>query len=272
MHEYIIDLDTLTQHQEDEFIEQLLQDKTHGPYVPDLIKFGQNFIKSQQLSNMVSIRDIMRSYQLYHFFWSKNILSPITFQPEQVRHYKALIMSIAMTYYLRLPIEHVVTKQNLREQFLIELKRAFHQKEILMFEETIQHELEWMYDQLIIDEGISKTRTLMENLFCNVVCIQANIPLIITGPPGCSKTLSFDLAIANMKGPASKSKLLQQFLNVHRFHYQCSEVSTASEIETRFKEAEDMQRTFYENRILNERCVVFLDEAGTEDYLTIHVN
>lgn len=51
----------------------------------------------------------------------------------------------------------------------------------------------WWY--IYIPPGVAGTPALLENLFCIVVCIQARIPLIITGPPGCSKTLSFTIAV-----------------------------------------------------------------------------
>ena len=67
------------------------------------------------------------------------------------------------------------------------------------------------------------TTALLENLFCTVVCIDAKIPLIITGPAGCSKTLSFTIAVDNMKGKQSIMPLYKKMSHVHPFRYQCSE-------------------------------------------------
>ena len=58
---------------------------------------------------------------------------------------------------------------------------------------------------LFIPRGIAKTQALMENLFCTIVCCCTSTPLIIVGAPGSSKTLSFNLALSNIKGGESKS-------------------------------------------------------------------
>ena len=42
---------------------------------------------------------------------------------------------------------------------------------------------------------------LKENTFLITVSILNNIPIILTGPPGSSKTLSTNLVYKNMKGP-----------------------------------------------------------------------
>lgn len=95
--------------------------------------------------------------------------------------------------------------------------------------------------------------------------MEANVPLIITGPPGCSKTLSFALAVENMKGSAvteKRSAMFKKLKNIHRFHYQCSEYSTAKEIEAVFRYAMENQDKFEAAHMTSEFCVVFLDEAG----------
>ena len=44
----------------------------------------------------------------------------------------------------------------------------------------------------------------MENIFIIIMCILNKIPLIITGEPGTSKTLSFSIAINVLKGNIEK--------------------------------------------------------------------
>ena len=80
-----------------------------------------------------------------------------------------------------------------------------------------------LYEHTNIPPGIAKTDALLENLFCTVICIDAKIPLIIMGPAGCSKTLSFTIAVDNMKGKQSSSVLYKKMYRVHPFRYQCSE-------------------------------------------------
>ena len=59
-------------------------------------------------------------------------------------------------------------------------------------------------NKLSLPAGIAKTEALKENLFATIICTATNTPLIIVGAPGSSKTLSFNLAISNLKGPESK--------------------------------------------------------------------
>ena len=64
--------------------------------------------------------------------------------------------------------------------------------------------------------GIALNAALKENLFAIAVTMQCNIPLIINGPPGSSKTLSFRIAAAELRGVTSSNpffrygKVLQQ--------------------------------------------------------------
>ena len=61
----------------------------------------------------------------------------------------------------------------------------------------------------------------MENTFCILICILNKIPLIITGEPGTSKTLSFSIALGALKdGSSSSSGLFKDFPIVKEFYYQ----------------------------------------------------
>ncbi|KAH3765624.1 AAA+ ATPase [Pelomyxa schiedti] len=108
--------------------------------------------------------------------------------------------------------------------------------------------------------GIAKTNAFMENLFCTVVCLDAKIPLVIVGPPGCSKTLSFKVAVDNMKGQTSPKEFYRALHHVLPFRYQCSEQSTDTEIKSVYESAIQRQGTFPPNS--RERCAVLLDEVG----------
>ena len=66
-----------------------------------------------------------------------------------------------------------------------------------------------------------------------------------------------------MKGKRSAKQFYTKLAFVHRFHYQCSEMSSAKEIEGVYKSAIDRQNRLVKAGILDEICCVFLDEAGT---------
>ncbi len=73
-------------------------------------------------------------------------------------------------------------------------------------------------------------------MFAIIVCIQLRMPLVIVGPPGCSKTLSFQIVQKYVLNDATvrvddgaEPKFFGGFHSIEAgvFHYQCSEHSTS---------------------------------------------
>jgi len=221
--------------------------------------FSQDFVRNCKIKRVhPSIRDFVRGMKLYLFFKSeqgRKIVRPMK-EAAQV-HWQSLLLSLAVTYYFRLPSEHLAKFTAEIDKKISAMKSPFRK-----FSTFVDEELSYFYDLMDIPAGIAKTKSLQMNLFCNVVCIQTKIPLLITGDPGRSKTLSFNIACDNMKGLRSKKEDFKQLSNVTRFHYQCSESSTASEIESVYENAVRNQKSFEEFGKRNEQCVVFLDEGG----------
>lgn len=63
---------------------------------------------------------------------------------------------------------------------------------------------------------------LRENIFLLVVAIENQIPVILTGPPGSSKTLSAKLVYKNMAGPKSEQRYFKKKPRLIVISYQCS--------------------------------------------------
>lgn len=168
-------------------------------------------------------------------------------------------MAIAVAYYFRLPDTFIKTFEEKVSTLFERLSCPIKERFSVFVDEELKH----FYEKMLIPQGIAKTKSLQMNLFCNVVCMQARIPLLITGDPGRSKTLSFNIACDNMKGPASKRQDFKPLKNVTRYHYQCSESSTASEIQSVYRTAVNNQTGFEQAQMFNEQCVVFLDEGGS---------
>ena len=99
------------------------------------------------------------------------------------------------------------------------------------------------------------------------MCTVTHTPLIIVGAPGSSKTLSFNLAITNLKGSESKMDFFREvklFPSLDPHFYQCSRRTTSNEINTVFLRAINRQRT-HAQYSLPIYCVVFMDEAENID-------
>ena len=280
-----IDFDTLTEDQENMFIASLLRlqnvcDNHHQYHsLTKLTLFSQRLLQRFKIHRMqVSIRDIMRTVTLYDFFRKNTCLLGATVRgtdPSNSIHWQALIMAIGTSYYLRLFSEY-------RNQFEEQFKEEMNNMRISNrnhecppqlarnFGETMKSSMQHLYDNTKIPPGIACTQALLENLWSIVVCCSAMIPIIIIGPPGCSKTLSFSIAIENMSReiPDSEKTFYNHLPKLDPIRYQCSAQSTDIEIKKRYKEALARQRLYDADsagaKSLGEvnRSVVFLDEAG----------
>ena len=131
----------------------------------------------------------------------------------------------------------------------------------IQFSEAFKDELEYFCQSIELPPGIAKTQALKENLFATIVCTVTHTPLVIVGAPGSSKTLSFNLAIDNLKGPESKRALFRKteiFTSLDPHFYQCSRQTTSNEIQTVFSHAINRQKKPF-NILFNQYyCVVFM--------------
>ena len=109
---------------------------------------------------------------------------------------RAVMVALGIVYYLRLD-------EDPRNRYKKELKKMMMGG--MTVEQVLKEELNFYSKHLSIPHGIAKTQALLENLFCIIACCCTKTPLIIVGAPGSSKTLSFNLALANIKGAESKS-------------------------------------------------------------------
>jgi hypothetical protein len=99
---------------------------------------------------------------------------------------------------------------------------------------------------------------------------QVRVPVIIVGPPGSTKTLSFQIVRESVlvEAMVRPGMFFEGFAPIEGgvFHYQCSEFSTSADVKTVFENAIQRQRTWpsnlaHQGRLSRAACV-FLDEAG----------
>lgn len=204
----------------------------------------------------VSQRDIQRVFTFYEWFMGiYGKLKP--YGPEEDYHRSAMMLALALSYYMRLDPKY-------RAKFREAMDNSTLLGGGLSFSENFARELNWYIGQMDIPKGVAKTQALKENMFANIVCSMTHTPLIIVGPPGCSKTLSFNLVTSNLRGQESKMKLFRDtalFQSLDPHYYQCSRRTTSNEIHTVFLRAINRQRS-YGKVPLPIYCVVFMDEAG----------
>ena len=170
---------------------------------------------------------------------------------------RAVLMALGIVYYMRLN-----AKYRAKYQEMLNGQRGLPGE--VTFTKAFEDELDWYIEQVELPKGIARTQALKENLFATIICTVTHIPLIIVGAPGSSKTLSFNQAIANLKGPESKNKLFRNvaiFRSLDPHYYRCSRQTTSNEIQTVFSRAINRQRS-HRKFMLPIQCVVFMDETG----------
>ena len=230
----------------------------------------------------VSQRDIQRVLKLY--IWLKSSFQLLekygysgTSEERSVSNnwqlsVRALFVSLALVYYFRLNAKY-------RKEYAIQLDaqpflvtqvtegcdKGTHRFEGIRvtFTKALKDELNWLMENIDRPIGVADTQALRENLYAIIVCCMTRIPLIIIGPPGCSKTLSFKIALANLQGEVSPKKVFRHKImkSLDPHIYQCSKHSTTEDIKSLFKKAKSRQEQI-DNSGHGAVSVVLMDEAG----------
>ena len=198
----------------------------------------------------VSQRDIQRVFSLYNWLMMSYQTKPHGESTDY--HYRAVLVALGVVYYMRLNAEHRKAYKKIMDKELISENEV-------KFSNAFSDEIEWYMKYIKLPQGVARTQALKENIFATIICTVTKIPLIIVGPPGASKTLSFHITIANLKGKESKVQLFREvrYPSLYPDYYQCSRRTTSNEIEIVFSRAINRQRS-----LQNTNCVVFMDEAG----------
>ncbi|KAF2072605.1 hypothetical protein CYY_006083 [Polysphondylium violaceum] len=260
------------QESEQAFIHCLFSKKTHmnaqfKSHLEESIILGQRMLRqANQDRTHVSMRDIMRAIDLYTFFFDNNLgrniikCSYTKMLDTREYHWIALVLSMALTYYVRL----FPGKQ--RDVMMREFNDYLYANKDGMgcvepkFTTILRRQYSSLAKKTILPEGIALTESLMLNIFCTLVSINCNIPLCIVGPPGCSKTLSFTIIVDNMNANKSQKNSPYHFMpSVQPFRYQCTPHTTDIEIKSKFEQAINREKAINSEQT---RCVVFFDEAG----------
>ena len=205
----------------------------------------------------VSQRDIQRVFTIYEWLMTVYMAKKPHGSDRNDYNRRAVLVALGLVYYMRLNAKY-------RTRYRNKLDQQQGLPGEVNFTEALNQELDWYIKQVKLPTGIACTQALKENLFATIVCSMTHIPLIIVGSPGSSKTLSFNQAIANLKGSESKNELFRDvalFKSLDPHFYQCSRRTTSSEVQTVFSRA--INRQCSHNRFnLPINCVVFMDEAG----------
>ncbi|KYQ93117.1 hypothetical protein DLAC_11636 [Tieghemostelium lacteum] len=291
MKNLFFDFGTFQVQQEENFVDTLFN---YQPIVEDRISYedlsvykkhlresiliGQRTLRNaNQSKTHVSIRDIMRSIDIYKFFKTdigililRCCFPNIYIENDSyLIHWLAIICSFYMTYVYRTSIQNTKRDDMISKFEALILSNNVDQLTNRMSSmKTFQSIYSSMCDKGVtnIPVGIARTDSLQLNIFFTIVSIGCRIPLLIIGPPGCSKTLSFSIVLDNINTHKDdKSSFYSLFPNAVAYRYQCSEHTTDVEVKSTLDRAIEIQKfvgAAKENRV---RCIIHFDEAGLVD-------
>ena len=134
-------------------------------------------------------------------------------------------------------------------------------------------EVESYLKAMDIPKGIAHNESLKENIFVILVSICNGIPVIISGKPGCSKTLAVNLIQSHMNGKNSKHEFFKRLPRIYFKSYQGSLSSSSEEIVKVFesaykKNSEVMKKEKHDQEKV--KIVVFFDELGLAEISKNH--
>ncbi len=231
------------------------------PLLGSVLVMSQRFIADLNVYRLrASIRDVSRFFEYFRYLTSNPFL--LSAQPEYAIPVAAFV-SLGLAYFYRIP--SIDRKWRTRYADLVDAQsREFlpRQKIPGHFLDVLSFERDAIFKRIDKSNGIAATNTIRENVFACVISMAAAVPLLLVGPPGCSKTLAFSVAAANFMGPSSHDPLFRKLPRLCQVRYQCAEGTSASEIEQAFNSAVAMQGRLEASGLVAERVVLLLDEAG----------
>lgn len=268
-------------------------DTRHEDIVVRMIAAAQSVVRSYNVPRIhLSIRCLLRALRLYAWLRAQELPSRVhigTGEPmpgnlinpflpadwlAEWRDGAALVVAVALAYWCRLPSSaHVAARRSardLRSEFSAAMGlhvAALVKRDMLppgvSFSDIFQLSARHLWDlALDVPVDIVGTSGLQEALYAVVVGVHTRIAVLLTGPPGCGKTLSFLIALANLRGSNATSPVFRFLRHTLSEAFQCSEQTEASEVVAAYTRAVARQRSFDSSRPGHFAVVLSLDEAG----------
>ena len=282
MIDYVWDYGSLPPEDERAYIQTMVRSlpENYQRMLVDLLAGSQKFIRVAEMNPFcVSLRDVHRCIILISWFeemkekrQKKNTSIKKVKCPKHLQQYhimserynaipmiKSIVLALAHCYLSRLPTP------KLREEYREHTVKTFCSNGYTMtiqgntdtFTAIVRMEEEDYLNRMELPPGTARNAALRENVFVMLVCILNRIPIFVVGKPGCSKSLSIQLIISNLRGRDSRDPLFRELPQLWVFSYQGSESSTSEGIIKVFEKARK-----YASHNKDVLPVVLLDEVG----------
>jgi hypothetical protein len=268
--DYVWDYGSLTDNEERLYIGNILSQISGAikKVSIDLVCKSQIFIRQCEDKYSVSLRDVARFKILHEWFHTtltqknEEIIgnksnqgygtTNIKYTGKLMISRKALILSLMLCYYNR------ISKNCDRMDYKKIITSALEISETEL-DEMINEEQRDMITRMELPPAIAINKALLENVFTLMVCVINKIPLFICGKPGCSKSLSVQLLVSNLRGQDSHDNFFKKLPRILAIPYQGSESSTSEGIEKIFEKARGVLNNNQDNSILP---LIVFDEIG----------
>ena len=250
-----------------------------------------------------SVRFTLHFARHFNLFKLEDVLAKVQNMIQGQKQYRVprpfelcLLLSVYLCYYLRIPVDQLGSGEINRGSFFYEFCGRLKSKLEAMLEAKLKDKCKALvnntpnYQILLLDtikeyaeEFISCATDQMfsmttgfrdkdvkdidlfkENVFALMCCIDARVPVVIFGPPGCSKTLSWNVVKKCFGGGAGGPELFQQTI-VHSFPLQCSTQTTDADVKQAFSRLGEERKNAVQTPGKSVAYVLFLDEASLVD-------
>jgi hypothetical protein len=283
-------------------ISDIIPDKKLKEATKNVISQCHDYLRRTFDPSVVSLREMRRFKKIYHFlieyFNNKKKLDKTKSGTEESTKLKSIIISIYLCYYIRLVdgtsrtnfdpelednfkklvnykstssenannttnkdvIDDGDLKDDLKSNYNISDFNQFHFSHILSCEE------DFILNNINLNKGIGKNKSLKENIFLLFTALVTNIPLIIIGKPGSSKSLSAQLIYKEMGGKYSRNKFFKLYPSIIQSYFQGADTTTPGEVDGIFEIAEGRLKALKNNNN-NEKVdlpisMILFDELG----------
>jgi hypothetical protein len=278
---YVWDFGQLSEKDEKKHIESMVnaenifndKDKDYTRKFINLIYMSHKTVRDIEERSGVSLRDVKRVLKLYS--WFKKQIEQLKLRNENAGLYareewaRAAICAVYMAYGLRLNGRNEEQEKligavasSLKDDIELDvpdkdkqIKRAVKETLPLIAEKYL---MILKQETSSIPNNIAINRPLKENFITMLACYDAQIPLIICGAPGTSKTLCSQIFDSAMVTSLIRSQAeFSSFKAIHSLYYGGSQTSTAEGISKVFNRAEH-----YLEQHGEDTPVVVFDEIG----------
>ena len=298
---YVFNFGSLEKKNEDQYISSIISDiipdEKLREATKNVISKCHDYLRDTFDPSVVSLRELKRFKKIYKFlieyFENKKKIGEKSGNEESTK-LKSIIISIYLCYYIRL------VDGNTRSNFDTELQKPFEQlvnyksiskeennsndKDVIFdgdlkndlkfnygvtdfnqfhFSQILSYEEDFLLKNINLNKGIGKNKSLKENIFLLFTALVTNIPLIIIGKPGSSKSLSAQLICKEMGGKYSRKEFFKLYPSIIQTYFQGSKTTTPKDVEEIFKKAEGRLEGLKKNNDVDlPISMILFDELG----------